>query len=169
MPTASRDWDDDVLDSSTNGRALEFDPSHYKLVRQCEVEEVDLSWRIISLYRDVKYDNVVLWYSDDEWEGINTSGAAEGPGSGYRMKSDGSVFDTDGVEIHMRPIVQTDPNPNPTDVPSSIPNPNTKSESDVVGVDVDHVVDPEKNDYIEKMIDVNDVVGSSDSDWDLFE
>ena len=165
--------DDNVMHTLSDGRDLQFDANHYELVRRCEVEEVDHSWRVISLYRDKKYDNVVLWYSDVEWEGINTSGAAEGPGSGYRMKEDGSVFDTDGVAIRTRPIVSTNPNPttgstniiNPTPNPDTNPNPKL----DVVDTDVVDVVDPEKIDYIDNMIDVNDTVNSSDSDWDLFE
>jgi len=73
-------------------------------LRRCDAQEPDGTWRPVTLYRDKKYASIVLWFSDNEYEGINTSDAQSGLGSGYRMSGE-LLFDDEGDRIHTRPIV----------------------------------------------------------------
>ena len=144
--------DDDVVRACNNdGRVLEFNSAHYTFIRACEVQEPDGRWRKVKLYRDIKYDNIVIWFGSNEWEGINITGKKEGLGSGYRM-IESQLFDDQGDIILLRPITSsspvdqdstdTNPNPNPNQVPTDHP------------LDLD---DPEYETFVHNMDDVNEM------------
>ena len=49
----------------------------------------------------IKYDNIVLYFGGDDYEGINVTGKGIGVGSGYRMKG-GDIYDDEGDKLWIR-------------------------------------------------------------------
>lgn len=140
--------DDDVVHTRNNdGRALEFNSDYYTFIRECEVQEPDGLWRKVNLYRDIKYDNIVIWFGSDEWEGINITGKKEGLGSGYRMIGS-QLFDDQGDIILLRPITSS----SPADSTETNPNPNQVPPDHQLDLD-----DPEYETFVHNMDDVNEM------------
>ena len=104
------------------GRGSVFDDNDYVLIGKIEIQEPDGEWRVVTMFRDKKYMNIVLHFGGDDYEGINVTGGDIGVGSGYRMK-DGEMYDDEGDKINSRPVSTpgTSNSTEPTPVPQKVP------------------------------------------------
>ena len=111
----------------------------YVSLGQMDIQEPDGEWKVVVMFRDKKYDNIVLHFGGDEYEGVNVTGKDTGVGSGYRMK-DGEVYDDEGDKINSRPV-QVNNTVGSTPVPQKINR-------------IDNLID---NEYDEACMRISDV------------